>query len=222
MAKAKVPQTNSPADTRQRILAVAEELFADKGFPSTGIDEIARKVGIAKSVIYYHFRNKQAILDALIGGFIDETMALKRRYTAPVMAAGPDGIGEILGGGAGATMALAVEFLGSRARILKIMVNETLRTRDSKSPLLRLWDDNVGVARRALSRIAPRFSKQEINEYFAEMYFLGFLPLVLFFVFADSWCAHYRVGREEANRIFGRAWKSFVEDYLVPRISKGR
>lgn len=215
MAGRKVRRADDAAPTRQRILAVAEELFADKGFPSTGIDEIARKVGIAKSVIYYHFRNKQAILDAIIGRFIEETIELKKRYAGSI--AEVDDARAQAGG-----IKLTVDYLGSRARILKIMVLETLRRRGPKSPLLRLWDDNVGVARAILSRLAPRFSQQELDRYFAEMYFIGFLPLVLFFVFADSWCAHYGVGREQAIDTFRRAWTGFVEDYLVPRISKGR
>lgn len=221
MAKVKAAHAQPSVDTRERILGVAEELFADKGFPSTGIDEIAGKVGIAKSVIYYHFRNKQAILDAIIERFISDTIVLKKQYAGQWTGSGARGANDILGAGADRGVALAIEYLGSRARVLKIMVHETLHSRGSGSPLLRLWDDNVGVARAIVSRLAPRFSKQEVDRYFAEMYFIGFLPLVLFFVFADSWCDHYGVGRQQATRTFSRAWKSFVADYLVPRIARG-
>jgi DNA-binding transcriptional regulator YbjK len=44
-----------------RILDAAEKLFADKGFDATGTTEIAGTADITKSLIYYYFKNKEAI-----------------------------------------------------------------------------------------------------------------------------------------------------------------
>jgi len=40
------------------ILDVAEDLFANKGYTSTSIDEIAKECFITKAAIYYHFKSK--------------------------------------------------------------------------------------------------------------------------------------------------------------------
>jgi len=203
----------SPTDTRQRILAVAEQLFADKGFASTGIDAIARQVGIAKSVIYYHFRNKRAILDAIIERFIDETISQKReaggRLQDLMSAAGLD-----------ASLHLAIQYMENRLPVLRILAREALASRGGSSPLLRFWDNNVGVARELLARLAPHMTREQTDQYFAEMYFLAFLPMVLFFVFADDWCAHYQVDRARAHEVFVSAFRSFTRDYVIPRLSK--
>lgn len=56
-----------PADSRRdRIISVATELFAERGFAATGIDEIGEAVGIAGPSVYSHFENKAAILVAAI------------------------------------------------------------------------------------------------------------------------------------------------------------
>lgn len=57
------------ADTKQRIMAVSLELFSQKGFSAVSIRDICRRVGIKESSIYYHFKNKQAIFDALLERF---------------------------------------------------------------------------------------------------------------------------------------------------------
>src|SRR5690606_37318230 len=48
--------------TRDRILAVALELFAQHGYAGTSIRDIADRMGITKAAVYYHFRSKVDLL----------------------------------------------------------------------------------------------------------------------------------------------------------------
>jgi AcrR family transcriptional regulator len=57
----------SPAGgTRQRILDIARELFARQGFTGTSIADIAGELGTTTAALYYHFRSKADILNALL------------------------------------------------------------------------------------------------------------------------------------------------------------
>lgn len=60
--------TRDAAGTRTRILDIASELFATKGYVGTSIADIAGRLGSTKGAIYYHFNSKDAILDALASG----------------------------------------------------------------------------------------------------------------------------------------------------------
>jgi len=52
--------------SRERILETATELFAQKGYAGTGVDQLAARSGIAKTAIYYHFGNKAGLLAAAL------------------------------------------------------------------------------------------------------------------------------------------------------------
>lgn len=52
--------------TRTRFLDAAEAIFSEKGFRSTSTREIARRAGMDKYAIYYHFQSKQAVYRAVI------------------------------------------------------------------------------------------------------------------------------------------------------------
>jgi len=52
--------------TRQAILRSALELFARRGYSATKAEDIARKAGISKGLIYSHFDTKQDILYAIL------------------------------------------------------------------------------------------------------------------------------------------------------------
>ena len=52
-------------DTRERILEVSLELFSLRGTEAVSIRDICAQVGIKESSVYYHFKNKQAIVDEI-------------------------------------------------------------------------------------------------------------------------------------------------------------
>lgn len=52
--------------TKRRIFNTALKLFAEKGYDSTSIEEITAVSGVAKGTLYYHFSNKEEILDLLL------------------------------------------------------------------------------------------------------------------------------------------------------------
>jgi TetR/AcrR family fatty acid metabolism transcriptional regulator len=58
------------AATRERILQAAMAVFAERGYASTSVDEIARRAGSSKGGVYFHFPNKQAIFEALIAELV--------------------------------------------------------------------------------------------------------------------------------------------------------
>lgn len=54
------------SETRARILRAAMDLFAREGFDRTGVRAIAERCGLTDAALYYHFRSKRAILQALL------------------------------------------------------------------------------------------------------------------------------------------------------------
>jgi AcrR family transcriptional regulator len=53
-------------ETRGLILAAAEAEFAARGFAAARLSDIAERVGITRAAVLYHFRDKQALYDAVL------------------------------------------------------------------------------------------------------------------------------------------------------------
>ncbi|MGN0712926.1 MAG: TetR/AcrR family transcriptional regulator [Anaerovoracaceae bacterium] len=62
------------AERRNEILDVAERLFCTKGYDSTSTNDILAEIGIARGTLYYHFKNKEDILDGMIDRVLDEVI----------------------------------------------------------------------------------------------------------------------------------------------------
>src|SRR5436189_4852273 len=84
MATAVSPTRMTGAQRRQRILDVAADLFAARGYHSTSVAEIASAAGITKPVLYDHFPSKQRLFVEVIEQARDELVG----RGAVAMAAG--------------------------------------------------------------------------------------------------------------------------------------
>ncbi len=49
------------AQRREQLIGVARELFAQRGYEATSVEEIAERAGVSKPVVYEHFGGKEGI-----------------------------------------------------------------------------------------------------------------------------------------------------------------
>ena len=52
--------------TKRKIFETSMQLFAQKGYDATSVEEITATVGVAKGTLYYHFSSKEEIFQFLI------------------------------------------------------------------------------------------------------------------------------------------------------------
>lgn len=67
--------------TRQRILDVAQELFARQGVRNTSLRQISDRLGITKPALYYHFASRDELIRSIIQPLIDDTEAFLAGHT---------------------------------------------------------------------------------------------------------------------------------------------
>lgn len=80
--RARRPSSEVPGDTKEQILAVAEELFAQKGFAGVRTHEIAERAGVNKAMIYYWYQSKEQLLRAVLQKILFELIALSQEILA--------------------------------------------------------------------------------------------------------------------------------------------
>jgi len=69
----------SATERRVRILAAAQEVFAQRGYHGSSLDDIAKASGTSKALIYEHFDSKRALHETLI---LDHAEVLFDRFQA--------------------------------------------------------------------------------------------------------------------------------------------
>jgi TetR/AcrR family transcriptional repressor of nem operon len=72
--------TDRGSETRRRILEVAAEAFADRGYAGTSVNDVLKASGVTKGGFYFHFPSKEALALATL-------RHKQEQWTAAVMAA---------------------------------------------------------------------------------------------------------------------------------------
>jgi AcrR family transcriptional regulator len=52
--------------TRRVLLDVARRLFAERGYTAAPTEEVVRQAGVTRGALYYHFRDKRALFQAVV------------------------------------------------------------------------------------------------------------------------------------------------------------
>lgn len=78
--------------TKERILNIALELFAQNGYLGTSMSDIAKQLGFTKAALYKHYTSKQEILDQIVERMNRMDYERAEEYEMPETE--PDGFAE--------------------------------------------------------------------------------------------------------------------------------
>ncbi|MFH8294644.1 TetR/AcrR family transcriptional regulator [Streptomyces sp. NPDC018059] len=135
MGEGKGSRGDRALETRRRIIGAAGELFVEKGYGATKLQEIADRAGVAVQTIYFVFRNKPSLLkelvDVAIAGDDEPVPTMERPWFTEVTSAPT------------AEAALAALVAGARETLERVAaITEMVRAAAATNPEIReLWPD---------------------------------------------------------------------------------
>src|ERR1043166_2266348 len=87
---ADTPGGRSERETRDRLLAAAEKLFAERGFKKVTVREICREAGANIAAINYHFGDKRGLYREVLQTAIDAMRATNEAARAAAQGRPPE------------------------------------------------------------------------------------------------------------------------------------
>ncbi|MBD3393552.1 MAG: TetR family transcriptional regulator [Chitinivibrionales bacterium] len=191
------------AVTRARILSVAERLFAENGFDGTRVDDIAENAGVNKALIYYYFKSKDAILDALFTSAIQEVIQVIVS-TYDDMQLQEDEIERIFD--------VLVDLIGRKKRIVAVMLMESLKASNEKPHLFKIADYFIGGEVETLEQLFKHkghgvLTEQERKQMLVTEFFTGIMPMINYVVYSEHCQKHFGMTRQELRSHFLEAFK---------------
>ncbi len=76
-------QQSRSQKTQQSLLDAAEALFSEQGIKATSVADVARRAGCSVGAVYHHFRDKTALLYALVERMTEEMRETTKRAVDP-------------------------------------------------------------------------------------------------------------------------------------------
>ncbi|MCS7171062.1 MAG: TetR/AcrR family transcriptional regulator [Aquificaceae bacterium] len=67
-------------NARERIIESAKELFSQKGYSNTSVEEIVRYAGLSKGAFYFYFKSKDQLMEGLVNSMAERTKEIMLRW----------------------------------------------------------------------------------------------------------------------------------------------
>lgn len=155
-------------EQRRRILDAATALFAERGYETTGMRELAAAIGMSPPAIYHYFESKEALMESLIEDSLRGPQSGIRRL--------PEGgsIRDILMS-AGAGFMNAMSTVAARQRLEVVFLAAHHRGDWAELYLSKLSDPTESGLAQAIARALPQSARSRVNPRWVAKQLIGSL-----------------------------------------------
>jgi AcrR family transcriptional regulator len=184
-----------------RILDAAEKLFAEKGFDATGITEIANTADITKSLIYYYFKNKEAILKGIFERFMRNSLQVAEPTLKELKSTNQAELLRHL-------LDITLPLFQTHRNVLKIAVVEEMK-HPASGPLFEYFKGYIATGFKYFGKSGA--ADQDFSSY---IFFMVLFPILGFTVLGDEWCKQTKTKPAKFNKTFSQWMTDSLDRYL--------
>ena len=181
----------------RRILEAALDEFQKKGFEGARVDEIAKKAGVNKALIYYYFESKEKILEAIFDEMKKDFVTGKSKALAANFADGD-------------VIENHLRTMDARERmkdIVTLAFAESLKERGQPDYLFELVDDIMfGILKEgALTDGRELDLRSRIT-----LFFFATMPEFGYIMLGEKWAQAFKIDMAEFSETFKDIYKRIL------------
>ena len=190
--KPKAVQVRDAYHTQQKILAAAEAEFAEKGFDGGRVDEIAKRAGVNKAMLYYYFQSKEQLLRALTEKHFKE-IAKEKKQLLQSYSADKSPIAKQVS-------EQCIKLLSKRKAFLRILAIEAFKNDQFAKELFRMIDAVVPH----LNTISQQtnMNADKLTQLKTNIFFFGFTPLLMYLTIGENWTEYAGMDQQLFQQTF--------------------
>jgi len=181
----------SATQRREQLIVIGRQLFAERGFDATSVEEVAARAKVSKPVVYEHFGGKEGLYAVVVDR---EVRSLLDRITAALTAGHPHELLEQ------AAIAL-LDYVEAETDGFRILVRESpgISATGSFSSVLN------DIAHQVEHILGAEFKSRDYDPRLAELYSQALVGMV---ALAGRWWLEVRKPRKEtvAAHLVNLAW----------------
>jgi AcrR family transcriptional regulator len=193
----------SSAQRREQLITIGRQLFAERGFDATSVEEVAARAKVSKPVVYEHFGGKEGLYAVVVDR---EVRALLDRITNALTAGHPRELLEQ------AALAL-LDYIEEETNGFRVLVRES-PVMSSTGNFVSILND---VAHQVEHILGAEFKTRGYDPKLAELYAQALVGMV---ALTGRWWLEVRKPRKEtvAGHLVNLAWNGLSHLEPEPRL----
>lgn len=185
--------------TKRRILDSAAQVFAEYSYDGARVDEIAKRAGVNKALIYYYYKSKEELLALLFQETRDAVFALFS--TKEFQAIDYTSIESV----SGMTYAI-LDVLEEKQNIIRIMLMEIAKRTPINDRIFTFIEEVIN-AMFEMAETEQLAIEQDKSKAMVTEFFTGIMPLLDYVAYHEIWMDRYSIDETTLR-------KQFVSSFL--------
>ncbi|KUO75083.1 MAG: hypothetical protein APF77_10370 [Clostridia bacterium BRH_c25] len=192
------------AETREKILRTAELVFAERGFDGARVDDIAKRAGVNKALIYYYFESKDEILNELFETLMEDGGQVQSESLTSIPDLSQKDMYRQF-------FEKSLEFALKHRSLIKIALIESMKANSKHSNLLKrcaaIIDTEVEYIGKVYEDKGLDFPYTK-KDFVSMEFFMGVMPIFNYAVYFDKLMEMYEMSEEELKEQFIEAFRT--------------
>lgn len=204
MNKEKNKKIKKSDQTKGKIITASEELFAEKGYDGSTVDEIARRAKVNKALIYYYYQNKENLLKELFKNYLPFQKLSYENLAETIKTFNKDEIKKYI-------EKLIAEWEKAH-KLLRILTIEGLKQGTKTTAIFELLGPSYEKFMTELSNAGFKVNTDEERfDFLVKMLFYIDAPTLIFSILAEKWSEHYHLDR---MKVRGKYTQLVLENFI--------
>lgn len=193
-------------NARSRILQTAVSIFARQGFNGSSVDQIAKAANVPKSLIYYHFKNKDAMLDALMETCLAQYGQILENAVDYSESSGTEDL---------LTRIRTVywKFLEENEDAIRVISMESLKKDSPRAGFAFKFTELLIEIEKSYIAKNGGIHQTDPEAHMVAEFFTSQIPVVIFFCLRETWSQVFKTTPEDLSRQFFDAYHATYGEY---------
>lgn len=190
-----MPKKQYLPNAKERILKTAADIFATKGFDGARMDQIAKAANVPKSLIYYHFKSKDMILETLIENCMAQYRTILNAVSVESNAENPIALVEKI-------RTVYWQFLEENEDVIRIISMESLKKGSPQAGIAFKFAELIIKIEKEYLEKTGKMSDEDFQKAVVAEFFTSQIPVVLFFCLREAWSASFEIDPNRLTQYF--------------------
>ncbi len=205
-----MPQKTYTPNAKSRILETAVGIFAQQGFNGSSVDQIAKAAKVPKSLIYYHFKSKDAILDALMENCLTQYSTILENVADQSESSSAEDLLERI-------RTVYWQFLEENEDAIRVISMESLKKNSPRAGLAFKFTELLIEIEKSHMIKNGYLDEEDQAEHMVTEFFTSQIPVVIFFCLRQTWSQAFNTPPDELSHQFFNAYNATYGEYQKKR-----
>jgi AcrR family transcriptional regulator len=197
--------------TKEKILQAAKDEFLEKGISGSTMESIAKRAGITRLMLYYHFESKDKIVREFFLKMISQAkVKIEEVFTSLI---------SVKNMSPKLFLQTIEELMEPNKKLFILFITENMRDSldqsEAKQAAFELIKDFYSTLMNLIEKLGRKIKDKQ--SFIIKMFYFQSMPLIMYMTFSDDLAQFFGFDKDKLKEVFG---KKFIDTMIRTVMNK--